>query len=426
MGLSFGLLVIVSLCAIPFAGCSDTQPASACVAAEDCDDDNECTADACDSTNGTCSNTPLDDGALCEAGECQSGACEPISSTFPCTEEGIRDAIDAGGGPHAFECGGPTTVLTQAEIVIDKSVILDGLGDLIVDGNQSHRVFSVAPNVTAGLRRLAVEGGVAPMGGGILNLGTAMLVESRVAENRAGSEGGGIANGAFMGGEGEMVIVASVISDNQVEQTVPALGGGISSRGTLTISDSTVSENRALVGGGISNLSGPMKVKNSTISGNSGGGVNNEGIATLLNTTVSGNTGGPGGGVGNTGSLTLASTTVSDNSSTFFGGVNGIGNYEEIQDDAVLTVMNSLVDGDCHGRLISNGHNVESPDNTCGFDAATDRVDVSAEELNLGPLAENGGPTRTHALQQDPLSVAIDAIPGAACVDADGEPITSD
>jgi hypothetical protein len=36
---------------------------------------------------------------------------------FPCTEQGIRDAIQEGGGPHTFDCGDGITVVTQAEIV---------------------------------------------------------------------------------------------------------------------------------------------------------------------------------------------------------------------------------------------------------------------------------------------------------------------
>ena len=52
---------------------------------------------------------------------------------FPCDEEGILDAIAFGGGPHFFACNGPTTVVTQAEIVIDNDVILDGEGNLTLE-----------------------------------------------------------------------------------------------------------------------------------------------------------------------------------------------------------------------------------------------------------------------------------------------------
>ena len=60
------------------------------------------------------------------------------------------------------------------------------------------------------------------------------------------------------------------------------------------------------------------------------------------------------------------------------------------------------------GESSSNGYNIESPGDTCGFDQATDQVNVTTEDLSLGPLADNGGPTETHALL--PGSVAIDWI----------------
>ena len=51
-------------------------------------------------------------------------------------------------------------------------------------------------------------------------------------------------------------------------------------------------------------------------------------------------------------------------------------------------------------------------------------MSVPAPLLNLGPLGDNGGPTMTHALL--PGSVAIDVIPETECLDADGEPLTTD
>jgi hypothetical protein len=83
-----------------------------------------------------------------------------------------------------------------------------------------------------------------------------------------------------------------------------------------------------------------------------------------------------------------------------------------------------LVDGDCSGMIVSDGYNIESPGNTCAFNRETDQTGKTPEELKLEPLADNGGPTQTHALL--PGSVAIDVIPPAACLDADGEPLTED
>ena len=45
-------------------------------------------------------------------------------------------------------------------------------------------------------------------------------------------------------------------------------------------------------------------------------------------------------------------------------------------------------------------------------------------DAGLGPLQNNGGPTETHALL--PGSDAIDQIPTFDCVDAKGEPLTTD
>lgn len=71
---------------------------------------------------------------------------------------------------------------------------------------------------------------------------------------------------------------------------------------------------------------------------------------------------------------------------------------------------------------------IESPGNTCGFDQTGDQVSVTEEDLNLGPLANNSGPTLTHKPGAGGFgfdSAAIDKIPEAACyLDSDqgGQP----
>jgi hypothetical protein len=72
---------------------------------------------------------------------------------------------------------------------------------------------------------------------------------------------------------------------------------------------------------------------------------------------------------------------------------------------------------------VSLGYNIESLGDTCGFDHATDLVGITEGQLDLGELANNGGPTMTHALGAD--SVAIDHIPAVDCgvtTDQRGEP----
>jgi hypothetical protein len=172
---------------------------------------------------------------------------------------------------------------------------------------------------------------------------------------------------------------------------------------TFTLAHSTVSGN---AGNGIESF-GTFTVTNSTVSGNAGNGIESFGTFTVTNSTVSGNS---GDGINNEGTLMLTNSTVSGNAE------HGISN----SGTAMLTY--SLVDGDCTGSVTSNGYNIESPGNTCGLEpGGTDQVSVTAEQLNLGPLADNGRPTMTHALLTEPVvSVAIDWIPEAMCeVDED-------
>jgi uncharacterized repeat protein (TIGR01451 family) len=67
-------------------------------------------------------------------------------------------------------------------------------------------------------------------------------------------------------------------------------------------------------------------------------------------------------------------------------------------------VANSTAGGDCSGTITNNGNNLDT-DGTCPFG-------LTAPPL-LGPLANNGGPTQTHALL--PGSPAIDAGTNLGC-----------
>ncbi len=321
-----------------------------------------------------------------ETGETEI-ACE--DNVCPCNEGGIRGAIAEGGGPFTFDCDGPTTVFTKAEIDIDKDVILHGEGNLAVHGNDDHRVFEVG--AAAELRGITVTGG---------HQGAPSMKARRPGATLSTGKsqgpwpywGGGIAN------YGTLALTNCTVSGNTTSED----GGGIHNDGTLTLTNTTVSGNTAWIGGGLGG----------------GQGVNLYSTLTLINSTVSGNTSfeGPNSGIFNAGTLTLINSAVS-------GDISFLG---------TLTSTSSLIDGVCEGRstweAVSNGYNIESPGNTCGFDQSTDMPGMTAEQLNLGPLADKDGPTMTHNPGDGGLgegSIAIDAIPGDACeVDTDqrGEP----
>jgi hypothetical protein len=359
-----------------------------------CDDGNECTADACDPGDGTCDYPRVEDATLCAEGLCIAGECGPIGAVFPCTELGIRSAVAAGGGPYTFSCDGPTTVRTEAEIVIDNDVILDGEGNLTIHGRGEHRVLNVPPGVTVTLHGMTIRQGHISdgNGGGIATGGTLTLNDTAVSNNTASS------SGCLLRG----------------------YGGGIYNTGALTLNNSTVSYNRAedsycwLTG---------------TTHGGVGGGIDNRGTLTLTNSTVSYNTAESSvGGITSSpgtvqqieGALTLTNSTVSGNMADSVGGIWG--RFESF--GSVLSA-NTEEGGvrNCVFPAASLGYNIESPGDTCGFNSAGDQVNVSEEQLNLEPLADNGGPTMTHALL--PGSVAIDVIPEAACeVDEDQRGVT--
>jgi hypothetical protein len=343
------------------------------------------------------------------AGVCSGTVC-------PCTEEGILGAIAAGGGAYTFDCEGPTTVVTQAEIVIDNDVILDGEGNLTVDADHLQRVFSVPKGVNAELHRLTATHGRGDHleGGGVANEGTLSIRDCVISHNSApglrwppGEEvGGGIRNA------GQMTIINSTISENFADHTI---GGGIYNGGEMTIINSTVSDNGAGIDG----------------SGSVGGGIYTGGEMTIINSTVSDNSAHGavgelrGGGISNGGTLTLTHSTV-------WGNTADSGDAIAVYASSYTEIANTLIDGDCGSYdtlplpgtpdITSNGYNIESPGNTCGFDQATDLVDVP--DLNLGPLRDNSGPTETHALL--PGSAAIDWIPETDCLDADGQPLMTD
>jgi len=172
-------------------------------------------------------------------------------------------------------------------------------------------------------------------------------------------------------------------------------GGGIFVRGKVTLDHSTVSGNLATqgstVGGGIYGAEGSeIAVINSTISGNRSGflgsGVFAFGILTLENATIAANHADDGpavviaASVGSLSKLQLTNSVIAENTNTS-GGEANCNNFD-------VQVSQS-------GRsLIASG------------DCATG-ADILTANANLGPLAGNGGPTKTHALLAG--SAAIDA-----------------
>ena len=293
-------------------------------------------------------------------------------------------------------------------------------------------------------------------GGGIVNFDSLTIMRSSMSANSATS-GGAIYNG------GALSITYSKLSGNMATN---GPGGGVySAFGTLTIARSVLSGNSALSGGAILTIGGSASVTDSTVSGNSaafnGGGIYNEsgfdqaGLHTgsltlaastlndnsasdpngggggiyngsapgstvsITNSTLNRNSATYGGGIINVGSLAMTSTTVRGNTAMSGGGIYN-GNAEDIVGSSIFSASINAgnVGGDCSGPgpFTSNGYNLVGVD--CAFSSVGDRtVAHTWQPIGIGPLAYNGGPTRTMAVFYK--SPAKDAIPLGA-LDAEG------
>jgi hypothetical protein len=152
-------------------------------------------------------------------------------------------------------------------------------------------------------------------------------------------------------------------------------------------------------------------VSNSTLSGNSatfdGGGIFNAGYSLeISNSTFSGNSASFGGGIiMDVGTLTVSNSTFSGNSATDgFGGAYAGGATATFKN---TIVANSPSGGNCGAIPNDGGYNLDSDKgsfDTCGF--STNNNSLSGVDPMLGPIADNGGPTKTHALLEG--SPAID------------------
>jgi hypothetical protein len=288
----------------------------------------------------------------------------------------------------------------------------------------------------------AISGNTSGAGGtgGLASGANLTLVNTTISDNASA------AAGMYVFGVGDVLISRSTISNNVTNNTFGFAVGGIWSRsfGELRIEDSTISGNVGGFAGGVFNEfgSGGLEIVRSTISGNtavpfgsfSAGGV--FGPAKIDNSTISGNTvvadniylGSLGAGTAG-GVFTLPGyPTTIDHSTIAFnrvlnapggdvhssGGVNGFNtsftyNGNTYTYDANVEVRNTIIarnesnvgDPDVTGSFQSQGHNLIGvlTAGATGFVASdlSGTVDTPLDPL-LAPLADNGGPTFTHAL----------------------------
>ena len=279
----------------------------------------------------------------------------------------LRNTIAAApaGDTITFDVSG-TITLTSAELVIDKSLTIDGTGqNVTIDGGGALRVFNIDDgNATADkqvvIQNLDIANGFVPIaaspnsGGGVRNVELLEIRNSTISGNFAASGGGAsnvnggqftatnvnfVNNMAYYGGGGFRNFVGSTANVNGGEvrgntagttnaSTYSTFGGGVLNSGSMTVEGTTIADNTVdhtdlaaygAFGGGISNTGGgTTTINNSTITGNLGelgGGIHAGNGMTYVNATdvEGGNMANRGGGVLVSGSLEFTGGSIRNN-----------------------------------------------------------------------------------------------------------------
>jgi hypothetical protein len=233
----------------------------------------------------------------------------------------------------------------------DVTIAGAGADRTVIDGDGTDRVFDLKLSGAVEISGVTIQHGYdALRGGGIYNTADLTITRSTLSNNKAIDAGGGIFNMCA----------------------------------TVTLIDTTVSENRSGYGAGINNSSGTIYLNNSTVSGNDASA---PAFQPFPEDYV-----GSGGGIFNTGSIAISNSTIVENYAVDDGG-GILANTIVAHNDAIR------YDSNCRtsvtSPLASLGYNLMELGRTCGSPVSEDWIVADAM---IGPLADNGGPTQTHAL----------------------------
>jgi hypothetical protein len=262
-------------------------------------------------------------------------------------------------------------------------------------------------------------------GGGISALGDLVLTSSSLSNNKAtaGSNDASIGGGALA--SGDLTVMTSNVDSNKAEGEL-ASGGGIASvfGRNITITASTVSANEAVstsvglasTGGGVSvTQADSVVIANSTLSGNLAGGASSSSggglyvqiasTITLESVTIAQNT-----ATGDTGGAKIAATVPATLHNALIAN-NFVDHAGTIEESDLATRCSS---GACNS--IGGSHNL------VGVTTAQVPSDTITDCPFLGPLADNGGPTRTHALMSGSAAIDSGDAAGAGTYDQRGDP----
>jgi len=313
---------------------------------------------------------------------------------------------------------GTISLATQLTVASNVTISGPGAGNLTLAPSSTDRALYVQDNYSVSISGVTFQGNgtTTVKGAAIYHYGGMLTIANCVFTGNVSTADGG----AIWNYGGTLNIQSSTFTGNHAVN-----GGAIYIHGTTnatTIQNSTFSGNVASGKGGAIYLyySGGMTISDSTISGNqasSGGAIYfyTAGNSTITNSTISGNT-----ASGDGGAIVLYRSILAVNNSTISGNTAGTAGGGFYLTDAgnlasprlILTssiVANNTAEVGANDLARANGT----------IDATSSLIRTPAGNINginsanivgvdpmLGPLANNGGPTKTQALL--PGSPAID------------------
>ena len=381
--------------------------------------------------------TPLLKGVVIPVVNCDDSGTGSLRDAMGSASDG--DTIDL----TALACS--EISLTTGQVTASAAnVTINGPGAdalAIRGGNSTGHNNRVIAHVGAGLLSInnvtitdaKYAGPTAPVGGCIASNGSVYLGHAVVTGCGVVSQSSTKATGGGIYAKGRLTAVHSTISNNSVfAPSANASGGGTYSTGILAMYstiEKNVSNSTNLygVGGGVWSANGDVVIGASIISGNHAsdyiGGVvihadtpASPYTAEIANSTVSGNSAGGGfGGIYTDLPLTMSNSTLAFNTAvqmggglTVIGGSDGSGGSLDLQNSIIANnVVAAGNPSDIEGVLGSDG--ITGAGNLVGVGGTLLQLPFGTvvSDPMLYPLADNGGPTRTHALMAG--SPAIDA-----------------
>ncbi len=246
----------------------------------------------------------------------------------------------------------------------------------------------------------------AAAGGGAYVGHDATIVASTISGNTASGAGmySRVTGGGGIYVVGDLSISESTISGNTVTSTAPPFGGGVFGRRNITIVRSVLNDNH-------SDLSGGAIVKS--------GNVYDPGAQSrallIMDSTISGNTAQVGGGIVSAYPTSILNSTVAFNHA---GAIAGGVYFSVATTYSALTMQSSIIANNVAGDTTHAADLATYSSQPVPITGANDLVmsadanfQLPADTLSvdplLAPLADNGGPTMTHALLAG--SPALDA-----------------